>query len=119
MSEYFEWIDSFFGSYGSNIRYGFAAGMIGLTLSLTSRNDHPDLKTHLLLFVTTGILSPSVYIFSGIWVSEDLVKGAIAAFAGFGGRPFLRGCLNIIHMFSNQPLKIAKEVADIIKGLTK
>lgn len=108
-----------FGIHAASIRVGFIAGLFGAAVSLMSRDEHPDVKTTLLIILTAGMISPFCYILSGVWISEDIIRLAIAAAAGFIGRPILRMLVNIANLLSNQPFKYMRELSSIIKGFWK
>lgn len=114
-----DFVADLFGVHAGAIRIGFTAGLFGAAISLLSRDEHPNVKTTLLIIVTAGLVSPFCYVISGVWVTEDMIRLAIATTAGFIGRPLLRMLINIANLLSNHPFKYLKELASIIKGFGK
>lgn len=114
-----ELISEIFGVHAGAIRVGFSAGIFGAAISLLSRDEHPNVKTTLLIIITAGLIAPFCYVVSGVWIAEDMVRLTIATVAGFIGRPILRMLVNIANLLSNQPFKYLKELSGIIKGFWK
>ena len=106
MIEYFE-------LYQSQMKAGVLFGLIGAIISFAVRDEQPTLKVTFLTIVTSVLISPIIYITSGIWITEDMIRVLCALASGYIGRPILRGIHKLALMFADAPLKIAAEITKI------
>jgi hypothetical protein len=99
--------------HAESIQVGASIGLIGCMIGFMVYNEHPDVKTILLRILTSLILAPIAFIFSGIWFDEEMIRIMIAMIAGFIGRPLLRAVHTIAILLSEKPLETLTKLAQL------
>ena len=92
---------------------GAFIGLMGCMVAFMVHNEHPDIKTILLRILTSLILAPMAFVFSGIWFDEEMIRILIALVAGFIGRPLLRAVHTLAMLISEKPLETITKLASL------
>jgi hypothetical protein len=95
------------------IQTGVFIGLMGCMVGFMVHNEQPDIRTILLRILTSLVLAPMAFIFSGIWFDEEMIRILIALFAGFIGRPLLRGVHTLAMLISEKPLETITKLSSL------
>ena len=93
-----------------NIVTGSFLGILGCTIGFMVYSEQPDAKTIVLRILTSLIISPICFIFSGIWFDDEMIRVLIALAAGFIGRPLLRAVHSVVMIISEKPIETIEKL---------
>ena len=103
----------FISAHKFSIQLASFCGMIGFLISIMVYDEHPNVKTFFMRFITSLILAPIAFMLSGVWVTDDIIRISIAVCAGFIGRPILRGVHRVSMLISETPLETIDKIVSI------